>query len=134
MKFASGPGSLFVAPAHLVLRLKQHTVTLECGVDLILGNNGFIWLTRSRGSSALGAEAEAESLELESHVHATTPTSAEDRLKICRVRNSIALLCQLHAMISPESIMQIYRRSEVMGLAPKDILTSEAAHGIFELT
>jgi hypothetical protein len=46
---------LSVAPG-LVRRLKQHFVTLPCGVDAVLGLNGYIWLTESvvagQGASA----------------------------------------------------------------------------------
>lgn len=38
-------GQLEVVPADLVPRLQQHMVSLPCGVDAILGCNGFIWLT-----------------------------------------------------------------------------------------
>jgi exosome complex RNA-binding protein Rrp4 len=38
-------GMLCVVPPLLMKRLKQHFVTLPCGVDVILGVNGYIWIT-----------------------------------------------------------------------------------------
>jgi exosome complex component RRP4 len=45
-------GVLVRVPPSLVRRLKQHVVTLPCGVDAILGLNGFIWLTESFSATA----------------------------------------------------------------------------------
>ena len=114
-------GLLFVAPSHLVQRLKQHSVSLDCGVDVIIGLNGYIWISRSR-PEVLGAEAEAETIIEDRLTHATTMTLPEERLRICRVRNAIAALCSVSAGISPETIMQLYRRSEDMELPPKALL------------
>ena len=38
-------GQFVSVPPVLVKRLKQHFVSLPCGVDVILGNNGYIWVT-----------------------------------------------------------------------------------------
>lgn len=40
-------GQLLCVPAALIKRCKQHFLDLPCGVSIILGNNGFIWLSRS---------------------------------------------------------------------------------------
>jgi len=114
-------GQVYVAPAYLIERQKQHCVTLDCGVELVLGNNGFIWISRAR-AEALGAEAEAEVFEAEHKHHATTAVLPDERLRIVRVRNSIAALHNAGAMISPESIMGLYERSEKVELPPKALL------------
>jgi len=57
LKYGRLENGLFVAVAPgLVRRLKQHFVTLPppCGVDLVLGLNGYVWVTESLG--ALGAD------------------------------------------------------------------------------
>ena len=126
-------GQLYVAPAYLIARQKQHCVTLDCGVELILGNNGFIWITRAR-AEALGAEAEAEVFEAEHKHHATTAVLPDERLKIVRVRNAIAALHIAGAMISPESIMGLYARSKRAGLHPKALLDLLVIDGLLELT
>ena len=39
-------GQLVTIPPVLVRRLKSHFVTLPCDVDLILGLNGYIWVSK----------------------------------------------------------------------------------------
>jgi exosome complex component RRP4 len=39
-------GSLVVVPPALVQRCKTHFHTLPCGVDLTLGLNGYIWVSK----------------------------------------------------------------------------------------
>ena len=40
-------GQLVTVPAILIRRLKSHFISLPCGVDLILGLNGYIWVSKS---------------------------------------------------------------------------------------
>lgn len=60
-------GVVVRVPACLMRRLKQHFCSLPCGVDVILGLNGHIWLTASMeeggvgGGGAGGAEEEGPS-------------------------------------------------------------------------
>lgn len=39
-------GQLVVVPPALIRRLKSHFTSLPCGVDLILGLNGYIWVSK----------------------------------------------------------------------------------------
>lgn len=39
-------GQLVTVPPILVRRLKSHFIALPCGVDLILGLNGYIWVSK----------------------------------------------------------------------------------------
>jgi exosome complex component RRP4 len=48
-------GRLVCVPQSRVRRLKQHFVTLdEIGVDILLGTNGWIWVTRTSGKASDG--------------------------------------------------------------------------------
>lgn len=106
-----------VAPA-LVKRVKQHMVTLPgVGVDVILGTNGYLWITRSL--AALGGDDHAldEAGNMETRVeilmakrqqHANTATSADDRRKIARVHRALLQLNEHFRLITPESIMAVY--------------------------
>jgi exosome complex component RRP4 len=40
-------GQLVIVPSSLVKRLPQHYITFPWGIDIILGRNGYIWITRS---------------------------------------------------------------------------------------
>lgn len=56
-------GQLVMVPPILVRRLKSHFLTLPCGVDLILGLNGYIWVSKhvkeneQEGEEGFDAEA-----------------------------------------------------------------------------
>ena len=56
-------GQLICVPPILIRRLKSHFVSLPCGVDLILGLNGYIWVSkhigqnRQQGEEGLDAES-----------------------------------------------------------------------------
>ena len=40
-------GQLVIVPPVLVRRCKTHFTTLPCGVDVVLGLNGYIWVSKS---------------------------------------------------------------------------------------
>lgn len=42
-------GQLVVVPPMFIRRLKSHFLALPCGVDLILGLNGYIWVSKHVG-------------------------------------------------------------------------------------
>lgn len=52
-----------MVPPILVRRLKSHFLTLPCGVDLILGLNGYVWVSKhvkeneQEGEEGFDAEA-----------------------------------------------------------------------------
>ena len=48
LKYGKLENGQFVAvPPSLIKRLKQHFVSLPSGVDVIVGKNGFLWITRA---------------------------------------------------------------------------------------
>lgn len=121
-------GQLIIVPASLMKRLPQHNITLPWGVDVILGRNGYIWITRSipdewKLDGAGGPMDEttplAETLQLLRTKHANTPILPHERMKIVRVRNVIEVLRLTESQISSESIISIYRRSEELNMMPK---------------
>ena len=54
---------MVAVPPILIRRLKSHFVSLPCGVDLILGLNGYIWVSKhvkqSEQEGEEGFDAEA---------------------------------------------------------------------------
>ena len=56
-------GQLVTVPPILIRRLKSHFYSLPCGVDLILGLNGYIWVSKhvkdneQEGEEGFDAEA-----------------------------------------------------------------------------
>lgn len=93
-------GQFTTVPAAMVKRLPQHYLTLPCGVDVIIGKNGYIWVTRSLPES-WKAETEdlsdsitplAETLQRLRTRHNNTPLSKAERLTVVRICNSIRCL------------------------------------------
>lgn len=113
-------GQFVAVQPSLIKRLKQHVVTLPCQVDLILGNNGYIWITRpmddtatvttDTSSSVLESDNRAEVLLALQRRHAETPVARPMRVKIARVYRAIVALNTSFQMISPDSIMRGYTR------------------------
>lgn len=40
-------GILVIVPPSLIVRLKSHFHSLPCGVDLVIGLNGYIWISKT---------------------------------------------------------------------------------------
>lgn len=115
-------GQFAAVRAPLVKRMKQHMVTLpSVGVDLILGTNGYVWISRSLAAVegeepadelAGSVETRVEVLTAKRQRHAETPTSAEDRRKIARVYRALLQLNEQFRLITPESILATYEALE----------------------
>lgn len=122
-------GQLVCVPSNLIKRLKQHFVSLTCGVDLILGANGYIWVTRPAAPSTAADQDSAmplaETLARARRLHAETPMMPEDREKICRVTCAIRALKCVDCPVYPGSIMATYESSLEMGLPTHRMLHRE---------
>ena len=46
-------GTCVAVPAACVVRQAAHIVTLQCGVLMVLGRNGWIWLGAPSGSASI---------------------------------------------------------------------------------
>ncbi|KAJ0399978.1 hypothetical protein P43SY_006231 [Pythium insidiosum] len=116
-------GQFVAVRPSLVKRMKQHMVSLPTlGVDVILGTNGYLWISRSL--SALGLddgvedagpgsmETRVEVLTHKRQRHAATPMSPEDRAKIARVYRAVLQLNEQFRVITPDSILAVYHELE----------------------
>jgi exosome complex component RRP4 len=124
-------GQLITVPAALVKRLPQHYITLQWGVDVILGRNGSIWITRTTPESwkvDCGVDdlaPTAEALEAIRTRHANTPFLVEEHLAVARVFNIVTILKKWRLSIEPTTISKIFQMSLDMKLHPKDLLGEE---------
>ena len=129
-------GQMITVPSVLVKRLPQHYISLPNGIDVILGKNGSIWITRSIPESWKHETEDmvddiaplAETLQRIRVKHCETPLTPEERLKVVRVRNAILAISGAKdantgqpAMlgISPDTIMSVYQKSLDLKLEPK---------------
>ncbi|KAG3048036.1 hypothetical protein JG687_00013248 [Phytophthora cactorum] len=114
-------GQFVAVAAPLVKRMKQHMATLPgIGIDVILGTNGYIWVSRSMAElggddTTSNMETRVEVLTAKRQLHAATPMSVEDRRKIARVSQALLKLNEQFRMITPDSIMATYEQLEAQG-------------------
>lgn len=101
-------GQFLTVQSELVKRAKKHFHELPCGVRAILGNNGFIFLSRSDQGEA----------------------TIEVRRKIARVRNSILALDSEFIAIGPDTIMDVYDTSLANDIQLRDMSRPDVAKNI----
>jgi len=106
--------------AALVKRCTQHFHTFSFGVQAILGNNGYIWLTKARDGPkhqhvAFMSATKSEDVNME--------VTGKDRENICRVRNAILALETQFLPIYPQTILDVYESSLQMEV--KDMIMPE---------
>lgn len=110
-------GQAVRVPAELVKRQRQHFQSLEqAGVDIILGCNGIIWVTRHAGSPSVDSTGNAEDLS------GAPPLSRGDRQKMARAAQSILALAALGLPISGQSISRVIEIASMHRVAPKHML------------
>lgn len=132
-------------PCSLMRRLQQHFQSLPCGVDCLLGMNGYIWITATLplsdagGVAGVGAdgtilvestsdavEAEAgiaEAVEKRKALAASRLIDGAGREKMARVRNSILALANALLPITPANIMFMYDTSAAAGCTAADLMS-----------
>ncbi|EGG06219.1 uncharacterized protein MELLADRAFT_27578, partial [Melampsora larici-populina 98AG31] len=107
-------GLLVKVPPQLIHRLKSHFHTLSCGLDLIIGINGWIWIAKKRES------APEDSMQGSEHVEGFEVTTEDmysdvneeidytTRLTIARVAACINMIASYSMPISDITIGQAY--------------------------
>eukprot|EP00035_Acanthoeca_spectabilis_P034300 m.28278 g.28278 ORF g.28278 m.28278 type:complete len:290 (-) comp6529_c0_seq1:900-1769(-) len=110
-----------VVPA-LVKRCKNHFHKLPCGVSVVLGNNGYIWVGVEKDTEGQASDSGAAAMD-------SSPASASVgrgvREKIARVRNVILALASQGLAIFDTTIIYAYEDSEHR--AVKDLADPEVA-------
>ncbi|KAF5337036.1 hypothetical protein D9611_002929 [Ephemerocybe angulata] len=99
-------GQLVAVPPTLVRRLKSHFLTLPCNVDIILGLNGYIWISKHVKSSdqegEQGFDAEAVYSNQNDEIDAST------RAAISRVANIIKILASHSIPLTDTLLLDAY--------------------------
>uniref|UniRef100_A0A182SFL5 S1 motif domain-containing protein n=1 Tax=Anopheles maculatus TaxID=74869 RepID=A0A182SFL5_9DIPT len=88
----------------LIQRRKTHFHNLPCGASIILGNNGFIWI-----SPILNSEGEGGGGGFTQNLDDVV--TKEDRKTIARLRNCILALAHCKIMLYDTSILYAYEES-----------------------
>ncbi|KAF8629047.1 hypothetical protein AX15_003547 [Amanita polypyramis BW_CC] len=99
-------GQLVTVSPTLVRRLKSHFVALPCGVDLILGLNGYIWVSKhvkeNEQEGEEGFDAEAVYSNQNDEIDSST------RVAISRVSNIIRVLASYSVPLSDTVLLEAY--------------------------
>lgn len=115
-------GTFVVVSPTLVKRCKNHFHSLPCGVGVVLGNNGYIWIGRSVNTES------ADTLSTpgaETRVKDDSKVSMDVRQRVARVRNTILALASQKLSIFDTSIIYSYEDSEHYPVA--DLLRADVA-------
>ena len=107
-----GQGVLVIVSPSLIERRKTHFHKLPCGAQIIIGNNGFIWISPVTSDSSQSG----------GFVLDTTLVQAQDREVIARIRNCILALAQHKIKLHDTSIMYAYDMSIQLGYQVKQLL------------
>jgi exosome complex component RRP4 len=131
-------GQLVCVPPILIRRLKSHFVSLPCGVDLILGLNGYIWVSkhinRNRQAGEEGLDVESvysnqnevgfirgevykPSLTLDAFQAIDAPT----RTAVSRVTNLIKVLASHFMPLSDVILLEAYEWAVENDVEVKDL-------------
>jgi exosome complex component RRP4 len=117
-KYGKLEHGLFIAvPPGLVKRTRSHFTKLPCGVDMVIGLNGYIWLS-DHVPDEEDREREAQEEQQVTRVIESIP--ADLREKLSRVRNSVVALCRRFLAIHPATITDVYNAS--LNYAVRDML------------
>ncbi|CAO3623008.1 unnamed protein product [Cunninghamella echinulata] len=123
-------GSFLSVPPALVQRCKSQFHTLPCGVDIILGLNGYIWVNKKlQGLSNISTDDFDTSVVYSS---VNDDINEDERTNIARVINCISALAKQYMYINDTVIVYTYEASlsysvkELLKIDVIEAITSEA--------
>jgi exosome complex component RRP4 len=119
-------GQLVAVPSNLIKRLKQHFTVLEGeGVDLVIGLNGFIWVSPHRDEGDAAGAGEGAAGEEEDPRAPTRATTPAERERVVRVAAAIEALARCGAQVHPRAVSETYHLSRELGVPPRDMSRAE---------
>ncbi|KIM88208.1 hypothetical protein PILCRDRAFT_814112 [Piloderma croceum F 1598] len=121
-------GQLVTIPPILVRRLKSHFISLPCGVDLILGLNGYIWVSKhvkeSEQEGEEGFDAEAVYSNRNDEIDSAT------RIAISRVTNIIRVLAAHFVPLTDVLLLESYEWAIEQEGEPMDLLHDDVGEAL----
>ncbi|XP_038046466.1 exosome complex component RRP4-like [Patiria miniata] len=97
-----GQGVLVTVSPSLIKRRKTHFHNLTCGASIILGNNGYVWISPMAGAEEEEGGGFIQNLE---------PVLLSDREVMTRLKNCIVGLAEYRMMLYDTSILYTYEAS-----------------------
>ncbi|KIK17190.1 hypothetical protein PISMIDRAFT_30756 [Pisolithus microcarpus 441] len=124
-------GQLVVVPPVLVRRLKSHFIALPCGVDLILGLNGYIWVCKHMQDADHGDEGfDAEAVYSNQNDEIDGPT----RLAISRVSSIIRVLADHFVPLTDTLFLEAYNWLIEQEVNTKDLILGDLGDAMVAAT
>ncbi|KAK3088066.1 hypothetical protein FSP39_014208 [Pinctada imbricata] len=120
-----GQGSLLHISPSLVKRRKTHFHNLPCGASIILGNNGYIWISPTVNEETDQTGGYEQNFEV--YIY---PVQRSDREVISRLRNCVLALAEHKMQLYDTSVLYTYEAS--LNFAVKDILKPEIMSEIID--
>ncbi|KAH8104062.1 exosome complex exonuclease rrp4 [Cristinia sonorae] len=121
-------GQLVSIPPVLIRRLKSHFLSLPCGVDLILGLNGYIWISKltkaNEQEGEEGFDAEAVYSSRNDDINEAT------RAAVSRVTNIIRVLAAHFVPLTDTVLLDAYEWVIEQEGDIKDILSPEVGEAL----
>ncbi|KDE05371.1 hypothetical protein MVLG_04282 [Microbotryum lychnidis-dioicae p1A1 Lamole] len=111
-------GMLVVVPPSLIVRLKSHFHSLPHGVDLIIGLNGYIWISKTLPRNLKHQNDQSENAgfgEESAHtVYSSKNDDISDRIRraITRTAIVIVLMAKYCIPLSADIILEAYKAAE----------------------
>ncbi|XP_033096941.1 exosome complex component RRP4-like [Anneissia japonica] len=119
-----GQGILVKVSPSLVLRRKTHFHKLPCGATVILGNNGYIWISQNSN--------EEDEEMAGGFIQNLEPVPIADREVIVRLSNCIRALARHRMMLYDTNILYAFEESSKYQI--KELLTTEVIDDVVERT
>ncbi|KAJ3270228.1 exosome non-catalytic core subunit rrp4 [Terramyces sp. JEL0728] len=118
-------GCLVVAPSALIKRSKSHFVSLSCGVDIVLGLNGYIWVQKH-----IFISPEMQNQPEGLYINENDEITLEEREAMARISNIITALVNHKEMIYETIIVYMYENS--LEYQPVELLNVDLQKSLIE--
>lgn len=121
-------GQLVTVPPILVRRLKSQFYSLPCGVDLILGLNGYIWVSKHTREQEQEGEVGFDAEAVYSNKNDVIDTAT--RIAISRVANIISILARYFIPITDNALLEAYEWALDQEFDAKELLQDDNAEAL----
>ncbi|XP_064649188.1 exosome complex component RRP4-like [Lineus longissimus] len=117
-----GQGVLVRVSPSLVRRRKTHFHNLPCGASIILGNNGYIWISPTVNEDTDNTGGFTQSMQ---------PVQRVDREVIARLRNCVVAMANNRMMLFDTSVLYTFEASQKYAI--KELLKPEVQDEVVSL-
>ncbi|KAI0030071.1 hypothetical protein K488DRAFT_79819 [Vararia minispora EC-137] len=121
-------GMLVCVPPALVRRLKSHFIALASGVDLVLGLNGYIWISKHVRDDAQAGEDGFDAAAVYSNKNDDIDDAT--RAAIARVANLVRVLAAHSVPLSDTVLLEAYEWAVDQDWEVKDLVREDVAEAL----